>query len=98
MQEAAGATVVVGRMQLGRLAPLQVAPGENRRERPVAFVDGDQRVPEARDRKCVTLADLREHRPASVDEVIGIEVGVCEVRVAGLCRSGLVVRDRADRR
>jgi hypothetical protein len=97
MEEAAGPAVIGHRIEKRQLAGA-IAPGQHRRQRPVALVDGDQRVPEARDRKCVTLADLREHRPASVDEVIGIEVGVCEVRVAGLCRSGLVVRDRADRR
>jgi hypothetical protein len=55
-------------------------------------------VPEARDRQRVAFADLRKHRPAGVDEVIGVEVGVREVGVAGLCRPGLVVRDRPDRR
>jgi hypothetical protein len=40
---------------------------------------------------------LREHRAARIDEVIGIEVFVGEVRVAGLRLPGIVVRDRADR-
>ena len=93
MEEAAGPVVIGHRIEERQLAGA-IAPGQHRCQGPVVRVDGDQRVPEARDRQCVAFADLREHRPAGVDEVIGIELGVREVRVAWLCRPGLVVRDR----
>ena len=63
-----------------------VAPREERRRGPLVLVEGDQRVPEARDRERVALPDLRQHRAARVDQLVGIVRVVLEVRVAGLGR------------
>ena len=70
MLEAAGPAVVVRCAELGRRRAAELAPREHLRQRPVVLVDGDQRMPEAADRELVGLADLGEHRPAGVDEVV----------------------------
>ena len=97
VEEAPGATVVVLGVQLRRRA-CAVLPRQHGRERPIALIHRNERMPEARDRERVALADLREHGTARIDEAVGVELVVGELRVAGLGLSVLVVRDRADRR
>ena len=81
----------------GRRRAAEIAPGEHRRQRPVALVDRDERMPEAADRERVALADLREHGPAGGDELVGVGLGVGEARVAGLRHAVLVVGDGSNR-
>ena len=76
-------------------SPVGVAPGQDRRERALVLVERHERVPEARNRERVPLPDLREHRAARFDELVGIVRLVLQVRVAGLGRAVLVVGDRA---
>ena len=54
-------------------------------------------MPEARDRERVSLADLREDCATGVDQVVGVELLVGEVRIARLGLAFLVVGDRPDR-
>jgi hypothetical protein len=62
------------------------------------LVERKQRVPEARDRERVAVADLREHRLAGVDELVRVVGAVTEVRVARLRDAVLAVGDGAHRR